>query len=132
LLGIAPLLVALGSFRPAIYLPAVFLTVFLLFINNAPFHAILINSVPASIRAMSVALNIVIIHTLGDVISRFGVGVLSDSIKDGGSSAIANFARLLGINPAQQHLTSALLVAPVALLVSASLFFAGSRGNSES
>ncbi|MBV9211565.1 MAG: MFS transporter, partial [Acidobacteria bacterium] len=46
LLGIFPTLVALISHTAWLYLPAIFLAVFLLFISNAPFHAILVNSVP--------------------------------------------------------------------------------------
>lgn len=121
-LGIFPAFVALVSPNPYIFLPAIFLAVMFLFINNAPFHAILVGSVPPLVRATAVALNIVIIHTFGDVISRFGVGVLSDSLEAGGSSFIGMLANSMGIEPTRQHLTAALLVAPAALLVS-SLFF---------
>ncbi len=121
-LGILPVFVVLASTNPYIFIPAIFLAVFFLFINNAPFHAILINSVPPLVRATAVALNIVIIHIMGDVISRFGVGVLSDSLLAGRFSLIAAAARLLGIDSQRQHLTAALLVVPIALLLS-SLFF---------
>jgi len=77
-----------------------------------------------------VALNIVAIHLLGDVISRFGVGVLSDSLKAGQSAALAAVASVLGIEPKSQHLTAALLVVPVALLIS-SLFFLWGAGKKE-
>lgn len=121
-LGIVPAFVSLSARNSFIFIPAIFLTVFFLFINNAPFHAILLNSVSATVRATAVALNIVAIHLLGDVISRFGVGVLSDSLKVGRSSTLASFATALGIDPKSQHLTAALLVVPLALLIS-SLFF---------
>lgn len=121
-LGIVPAMIALTSSNPYVFLPAIFLAVMFLFINNAPFHAILVGSVPPLVRATAVALNIVIIHTFGDVISRFGVGVLSDSLETGGSSFIGMLANSLGIEPTRQHLTAALLVAPAALLIS-SLFF---------
>ena len=124
-LGIVPVFVVLTTNNPWIFIPAIFLAVLFLFINNAPFHAILVNSVPALVRATAVALNIVIIHIMGDVISRFGVGVISDSIKAGGLSFIAAFARLLGIDAQSQHLTAALLVIPLALLVSSALFLWG-------
>jgi len=125
LLGIVPTFIALASGTSWIFIPAIFLTVLFLFINNAPFHAILINSVPAFVRATAVALNIVIIHIMGDVISRFGVGVLSDSLHAGRLALIANAARLLGVDPLQRHLTAALLVVPIALFLSALLFFWG-------
>ena len=76
-------------------------------------------------RATAVALNIVIIHIMGDVISRFGVGVLSDSIRAGGLTFIARIASLLGIEAQRQHLTAALLVVPISLLISSLLFFWG-------
>ncbi|MGH9967052.1 MAG: spinster family MFS transporter [Pyrinomonadaceae bacterium] len=124
-LGIVPVFVVLATSNPWIFIPAIFLAVFFLFINNAPFHAILVNSVPPLVRATAVALNIVIIHIMGDVISRFGVGVISDSLKLGQLSFIIAFARLLGIDAQQQHLTGALLVVPLSLLLSSLLFLWG-------
>jgi MFS family permease len=124
-LGIIPVFVVLSASNSWIYVPAIFLAVFFLFINNAPFHAILINSVPPLVRATAVALNIVIIHIMGDVISRFGVGVLSDSIGAGRLSFIATLARLLGIEAQRQHLTAALMVVPMMLLLSSLLFLWG-------
>ena len=128
LLGIVPLVVALMTQNPYIFLPAVFVTVMLLFTNNAPFHAILISSVPSVVRATSVALNIVVIHICGDVISRFGVGVLSDTLEQGGGGPLARIVMLLGVDPVQQHLTAALFVAPVALIISCIFFFFGAKG----
>lgn len=125
LVGIVPTMLALISKDARIYLPSIFFAVMLLFISNAPFHAILINSVPTMVRATAVALNIVIIHTFGDAISRAAVGVLSDSLKAGNLSTLAAFARPFGIDPVQQHLSTALLVAPAALLVSTLFFFWG-------
>jgi MFS family permease len=130
LLGVIPAVIALVTHRPMFFLPAIFFAVVLLFTNNAPFHAILVNSVPPAIRASAMALNIVVIHACGDVISRFGVGKLSDSLSEGNASLIGGFARLLGINPAQEHLTAALLVVPAGLLVSALFFLWGARKHS--
>jgi MFS transporter, Spinster family, sphingosine-1-phosphate transporter len=127
LLAVIPAVIALITHRPMFFLPAIFFAVVLLFVNNAPFHAILVNSVPPAIRASAMALNIVVIHACGDVISRFGVGKLSDSLAGGNASPIAAMARLLGINPTQEHLTAALLVVPAGLLVSALFFLWGAR-----
>jgi len=124
-LGIIPVFVVLSASNSWIFVPAIFLAVFFLFINNAPFHAILINSVPPLVRATAVALNIVIIHIMGDVISRFGVGVLSDSIGAGRLSFIATLAGFLGIDAQRQHLTAALMVVPIMLLLSSVLFLWG-------
>lgn len=127
LLGILPTLLALVSGDARIYLPAIFFAVMLLFTSNAPFHAILVNSVPTMVRATAVALNIVIIHTFGDAISRSAVGVISDSLNAGHLSALSALARVLGIDAAQHHLSAALLVAPTALLVSTLFFFWGAK-----
>jgi len=127
LLGVIPAVIALVTHRPMFFLPAIFLAVVLLFVNNAPFHAILVNSVPPAIRASAMALNIVVIHACGDVISRFGVGKLSDSLAGGNARVIADLARVLGIDPTQEHLTAALLVVPAGLFVSALFFLWGAR-----
>jgi MFS family permease len=127
LLGVIPASIALITHRPLFFLPAIFFAVVLLFVNNAPFHAILVNSVPPAIRASAMALNIVVIHACGDVISRFGVGRLSDSLAAGNSTVIAALSRVLGINPTQEHLTAALLVVPGGLFVSALFFLWGAR-----
>jgi hypothetical protein len=127
LLAVIPAVIALITHRPAFFLPAIFFAVVLLFINNAPFHAILVNSVPPAIRASAMALNIVVIHACGDVISRFGVGKLSDSLAAGNAGLIAGLARVLGIEPTQEHLTAALLVVPAGLLISALFFLWGAK-----
>lgn len=126
-LGAFPAVLALVTHRPLLFLPAIFLAVVFLFINNAPFHAILVNSVPPAIRASAMALNIVVIHACGDLISRFGVGKLSDSLAEGKASLLGAFASFLGIDPAREHLTAALLLAPVGLLISALFFLWGGR-----
>jgi MFS family permease len=128
-LGIIPVFVVLSSVNPYVFVPAIFFSVFFLFINNAPFHAILIGSVKPLVRATAVALNIVIIHIMGDVISRFGVGVLSDSIQAGRLSFVAGAARLLGIAAERQHLTAALLCVPLSLLLSSLIFLFGARAH---
>ena len=127
LLGIIPSVIALISHQPLLFIPAIFLTVFFLFINNAPFHAILVGSVPPSIRASAMALNIVAIHMFGDVISRGGVGVLSTNLEHGKVSLLAGVARVIGVDPVREHLTTALLLVPPALLVSAFFFYWGGR-----
>ena len=127
LLGIIPVFIALITHSPAFFLPAIFFAVTLLFVNNAPFHAILVNSVRPAIRASAIAMNIVVIHVCGDVISRFGVGTLSDSIAVGKANLLGAFARLVGLDAMREHLTAALLVVPVALLASSFFFFWGAK-----
>ena len=127
LLAIVPSFAALTMHGPEIFIPAIFLAVALLFVNNAPFHAILVNSVPPAIRASAIAMNIVVIHVFGDVISRFGVGTLSDAIGAGKVKALAHFAEFLGLDASREHLTAALLVVPAALLASSFFFLWGAR-----
>lgn len=127
LLAILPTLAALIADEPAIYLPATFTAVILLFISNAPFHAILLQSVAATERATAVALNIVIIHAFGDAISRAAVGVISDAIRDGRLPLFAAAGAALGIDPTRQHLSVALLITPLLLAASAFFFFCGAR-----
>lgn len=131
LLGVVPSLVAIISGNKFLYLPAVFLSVALLFTNNAPFHAILLQSVPVSVRSLAIALNIVTIHTFGDAISRFAVGVLSDSLKEGNLVALARFGAMLGIDWHTHSLSIALLIAPVSLLIGSVFFFIGTMSRKE-
>jgi MFS family permease len=127
LLGIVPTLIVIVADDARVFIPAVFLAVALLFVSNAPFHAILLESVPVGVRAMAVALNIVIIHAFGDAISRALVGVLSDQLKVGRFAALSTFAAFLGIDSAHHYLSTALLVAPFALCISTTLFFFGAK-----
>ena len=126
-LGVVPAMLALITRQRLFFIPAIFFTVLFLFINNAPFHAILVSSVPPAIRASAMALNIVAIHSFGDLISRLGVGVLSDHLKTGGISMLAAFARVLGLDPIREHLTVALLVVPLGLFVSSLFFLWGAK-----
>ncbi len=56
-----------------------FLGEFFFFLNTGPLNAALANVVPASMRATGFALNIFIIHLLGDVASPPLIGALSDT-----------------------------------------------------
>jgi MFS family permease len=51
---------------------------FLLLINTSPLNAALINSVGAHVRATAIAVNIFMIHLLGDASSPWLIGYLSD------------------------------------------------------
>ena len=63
-------------------LSLIFLTCFCLFFNTGPTNTILANVTHPSIRAAGFALNIFVIHALGDVISPFIVGLLNDWFQD--------------------------------------------------
>jgi hypothetical protein len=130
LLAAPPLVVAIASTRPAVYLTAMFLTVLISFMGNAPVNAIIVNAAPAELRVSAVALSILSIHVLGDAVSQPAVGALSDRIAAAGPAlpgAAAEIARIAGIDPSAQHLSLALLVLPVAMLVAAVFFVAAAR-----
>ena len=77
LLGIPVMIVALFA-RDRLMLPAIAVAAFLLLFNTAPLNAAVINSVGAHIRASALAVNIFIIHVLGDVPSPTMMGWVAD------------------------------------------------------
>ena len=60
----------------------IFLTCFCLFFNTGPTNTILANVSHPSMRAAAFALNIFVIHALGDVISPVIIGLLNDRFHD--------------------------------------------------
>jgi MFS transporter, Spinster family, sphingosine-1-phosphate transporter len=60
----------------------IFLACFCLFFNTGPTNAILANVTHPSMRAFGFALNIFVIHALGDVISPVVIGLLNDYYGD--------------------------------------------------
>lgn len=77
LLGVPVMIVALFA-KGAIMIPAIGVAAFFLLLNTAPLNAALINSVGAHIRATALAVNIFIIHILGDVPSPTMMGWVAD------------------------------------------------------
>jgi MFS family permease len=73
-------LAALAIFipSPAVYIPALVAAVFLLFLNPGLFNAVIVSVAGPRRRAQAVALNIVVIHLVGDVPSPFLIGWISD------------------------------------------------------
>jgi MFS transporter, Spinster family, sphingosine-1-phosphate transporter len=63
---------------PHVYLPAIFMAEFFLFLNTGPLNAVVLGCVPAQIRATAMAVNIFFIHLLGDAISPAIIGAVSD------------------------------------------------------
>ena len=57
---------------------AMFAAEFFLFINTGPMNTIVVNVTKAGTRAMAFAINIFMIHALGDAISPAIIGHLSD------------------------------------------------------
>lgn len=73
-----PLMVAAIYVSGAFMFPAIFLAVFALLIGTAPSNAALVNSVGANIRSTALAVNVFVIHLLGDAFSPALIGRISD------------------------------------------------------
>jgi MFS family permease len=58
--------------------PAILLAAFLVLLNTGPLNAAVVNSVGARIRARAAALNLIVIHILGDAFSPPLIGYISD------------------------------------------------------
>jgi MFS family permease len=74
----------------------IFLAVFFLYFNTGPTNAILANVTHPAIRASAFALNIFVIHALGDVISPPLVGLISGQTNMNVSFAVVSVVTLLG------------------------------------
>lgn len=85
--------------------PALALAIFFLFFNTGPSNTALANVAHPSIRATAFAINILIIHALGDAISPFLIGAIADAF----------------------NLQSAFLVVSAMILISGVLWLWGSK-----
>lgn len=72
-------LVALLANPPAVYLPAMFLAECCIFLNTGPCNAILVNVVPPVMRSTAFAVNIFLVHILGDIWSPILIGAIADA-----------------------------------------------------
>ena len=77
LIGIPAMLVALYSTGPGL-IPGIFVAEFLLLMNTGPLNAAVVNSVGAHIRATAIAINLFVIHLLGDALSPWVIGYIAD------------------------------------------------------
>jgi MFS family permease len=72
-------LAALVFFGPVKWaVPALFAAEFFLFLNTGPLNAAIVNSVSAAVRSSAIALNLFLIHFLGDTFSPQIIGAISD------------------------------------------------------
>ena len=62
----------------AAMLPALGLAMFCIFLGTGPLNAAIVNSVPAAVRATAIAVELFLIHALGDTPSPWLIGVVSD------------------------------------------------------
>ena len=89
-LAIPTMLVTIYGPRSTLW-PMMFVTEFVLFLNTGPLNAAIVNAVPAQVRATALAVNIFIIHFLGDVPAPAVMGRIADktSLPTSFSAAIA-------------------------------------------
>ncbi|HAF95469.1 MAG: hypothetical protein A2X34_09920 [Elusimicrobia bacterium GWC2_51_8] len=59
-------------------LAMIFFAEFFIFMHSGPYHAAIIETIPVGMRSAAFALNIFIIHALGDALSPYLIGVFSD------------------------------------------------------
>lgn len=62
----------------ALLLPSILLAEFFLFLNTGPLNTAIVNSVSAQVRSFAIALNLFLIHVLGDASSPKLIGAVSD------------------------------------------------------
>jgi len=100
--GIATLLaaplfyLALASTAPAVYWSAMVGAELLMFCSTGPINTVIVNVVPAGIRASAMALSMFAIHAFGDVPSPALVGAISDRSSLGLAVLILPAAALVG------------------------------------
>jgi MFS family permease len=73
-------LLAVLSPAGAVYWPAMFVTLFLLFVNVGPLNAAMANVLPPDLRARGFAVTTMAMHLLGDAASPWLIGVVSDRV----------------------------------------------------
>ena len=71
---------AILSPQPAIFWPAIGVTLFLIFLSLGPLNAAIANVLPANLRSQGFAINVLAIHFLGDAISPYFIGLASDHL----------------------------------------------------
>ena len=62
----------------ATMLPALAMAMFLIFLGTGPLNAAIINAVPAAVRSSAIAIELFLIHALGDTPSPKLIGMVSD------------------------------------------------------
>ncbi len=103
-LGVPVMIVALFV-KGRVMVPAIALAAFFLLLNTSPLNAAVINSVGAHIRATAIAVNIFVIHILGDVPSPTMMGWVAD----------------------RRSLQAAFVLPVIAMIISAAILFYGMR-----
>jgi len=66
--------------QPAVFWPAMFVSLLLLFMNIGPLNAAMANVLPAHVRTFGFAVTTMLMHVLGDAISPWLIGEISDHV----------------------------------------------------
>ncbi|MFT3685156.1 MAG: MFS transporter [Phycisphaerales bacterium] len=120
------MLIAFPLFLGAIYAPfpmawvLLGLACFFLFLNTGPSNTALANVTHPAVRSSAFALNILIVHALGDAISPALMGRIADSVKAKAADPASSEANA-------HALTAAFFVAGVAIVLSGVAWLVGSR-----
>ncbi len=77
LLAVPPAVICFFGPR-ATMLPALAAAMFLIFLGTGPLNAAIINAVPAAVRSSAIAIELLLIHALGDTPSPKLIGMVSD------------------------------------------------------
>jgi MFS transporter, Spinster family, sphingosine-1-phosphate transporter len=82
-----------------VMIPAAVVAEFFLFLSTGPLNTAIVNSVSASIRSTAIALNLFLIHALGDASSPPLIGLVSDhsSLRLGMGLTVVTFAISAGL-----------------------------------
>jgi len=73
-------LFALLAPQPAVFWPAMFVTLLLIFMNIGPLNAAMANVLPAELRGRGFAVTSLLMHLLGDAASPWLIGAASDQV----------------------------------------------------
>jgi predicted MFS family arabinose efflux permease len=106
---------ALGADSLPMVYALFFAGMLLLFINTSPVNALTVSCLPASVRATGVAINVLLIHLLGDAISPEWVGRRSETLQG------------LGLGTGDALSRAMLIAVPAILLSGVGLWWARKR-----
>ncbi len=130
LLGAPLIALALISPTVSVFLPFFFLTGMLLNVYNGPLSAISQDVVRPELRAMSVAITLLIGHLLGDATSPFQVGLLINGLTGHPLFDLLNQSGtgLKSLDPGGNYTAQAMLITmPIILTLAGLVGLAGSR-----
>ena len=76
----------------SLLVPSILLAEFFLFLNTGPLNTAIVNSISAAVRSFAIALNLFLIHALGDAPSPRLIGAIS-TVTDCGLALESRWSR---------------------------------------